>query len=721
MNAINRSLAHTVTGLLATGLVIFAFTSAPLGAQAGDAPDQGVRRLALEQYLQIEGVSDPRMSPDGQQIVYVRQWIDPVTDSRKSSLWIMNGDGSQNRSLTEGDSPRWSPSGDRLAFLACGTPGGDPGALIDCEGASRQQVYVRIMTGRGEGAVTQVTRLQESASNITWIPDGSTIAFNQFVPRNDAWTVDLPGRPSEAQWTGEPRIVDRLDYRQDRQGLTRNGYQHIFTVPADGGTPRQITHGDFNHGSPDWSPDGSAIYFDSFRRGDPNTTHYAGGYMGRASKIYSVGVASREIRELNGGHLGVDMSPRISPDGRTIAYLASDSTDHMYVQRRLHMMNADGSNPRLVGGDFDRRILNVQWAPDGSGVYFTADNHGARNLHFASGNGGVRQVTEGKHNLDISDVGPNGIAVGTLSDPYLPGDVVRLSLGDPDPQRLTHVNDDVLADVNLGEVEDFWYESVDGWQVQGFIVKPPDFDPNEKYPLVLSIHGGPHSMYTFGFNFSFQNFAANDYVVLYTNPRGSTGYGEEFGNGIDNAWPGKDHDDLMHGVDEVLRRGYVDESNLFVMGCSGGGTLTAWAVTQTDRFAGASARCPITNWISFVGTTDGTSWYQTFREYPWYDAEEHLSRSPLMFVEHVTTPTLIMVGEYDLRTPVPQSEEFYQALKIEGVPTKMIYMQNEWHGTSRNPSNFLRTELYQLDWFGQYMTREMRNRRLITDDAAGLR
>ena len=177
------------------------------------------------------------MSPDGQQIVYVRQWIDPVTDTRKSSLWIMNGDGSQNRSLTEGDSPRWSPSGDRLAFLACGTPGGDPGALIDCEGASRQQVYVRIMTGRGEGAVTQVTRLQESASNITWIPDGSTIAFNQFVPRNDAWTVDLPGRPSEAQWTGEPRIVDRLDYRQDRQGLTRNGYQHIFTVPADGGTP----------------------------------------------------------------------------------------------------------------------------------------------------------------------------------------------------------------------------------------------------------------------------------------------------------------------------------------------------------------------------------------------------------------------------------------------------------------------------------------------------
>ncbi|MCZ6917914.1 MAG: S9 family peptidase [Gemmatimonadetes bacterium] len=721
MNAGNHHLGRTAAAVLAAGLVVLAVTGDPLHAQGVDVPDTGTRRLALEQYLQIEGVSSPRMSPDGRQIVYVRQWIDPVTDTRRSGLWIMNGDGSQNRSLNQGGSPRWSPSGDRLAFLACGTPGGDPGALIDCEGASRQQIYVRIMDGPGAGAITQISRLTEAASNIAWAPDGSRIAFNQFVPKDNTWTIRLPGKPKGAKWTEEPRIVDQLDYRQDRQGLSRSGSRHIFTVPSDGGTPRQITHGDFNHGSPDWSPDGRTIYFDGFRRGDPNRTHYAGGYMGRASKIYSVDVASREIRELNGGHLGVDMSPRISPDGRTIAYLASDSTDHMYVQRRLHMMDADGSNPRLVGGEFDRRILNSQWAPDGSGVYFTADNHGERNLHFASASGGVRKVTDGKHNLNISDINRNGTAVGTLSDPHLPGDVVFLSLNDPNPQRLTHVNDDVLADVTLGELEDFWYESADGWQVQGFIVKPPDFDPNQKYPLVLSIHGGPHSMYTFGFNFSFQNFAANGYVVLYTNPRGSTGYGEEFGNGIDNAWPGKDHDDLMHGVDEMLRRGYVDENNLFVMGCSGGGTLTAWAVTQTTRFAAASARCPITNWISFVGTTDGTSWYQTFRQYPWYGAEEHLSRSPLMFVQNVTTPTLVMVGEFDLRTPVPQSEEFYQALKIEGVPTKMIYMQNEWHGTSRNPSNFLRTELYQLDWFGQYMTTDMKERRIITDDRAGER
>ena len=694
------------TAVLAAALLI------PAESLQAQAPPAGTQRLALEQFLEIEGVSDPRMSPDGSQIVYARQWIDPMTDSRRSSLWIMNADGGQNRNLTTGVSPRWSPSGDRLAFLACGTPGGDPGALIDCEGPTRQQIYVRIMSGTGAGAITQITRLIEGASNIEWSPDGSLIAFNQFVPKEDRWTVSLPGKPRGATWTEEPRIVDRLDYRQDRQGLTRNGFRHIFTVPADGGSPRAITHGDYNHGSPRWSPDGRTIYFDAFRReGD---TYYAGSYMGRPSKIYTVDVASRRIRELNSGHVGVDRSPLISPNGRTIAYLASDSTDHMYVQRRLHIMNADGSNPRLISTDFDRSIRAMRWAADGSGVYFGADNHGERNLYFASTRGGVRKITDGKHNLNITDINPNGTAVGVLSTPHIPSDVVTLSLSNPTPERLTHVNDDVLADVTLGEVEDFWYESVDGWRAQGFIVKPPDFDPSRRYPMVLSIHGGPHSMYTYGFSFSFQNFAANDYVVLYTNPRGSTGYGEEFGNGINNAWPGKDYDDLMNGVDAVLELGYVDENNMFVMGCSGGGTLTAWVVTQTTRFAGASARCPITNWISFVGTTDGTSWYKTFRNYPWYGAEEHLSRSPLMFVQNVTTPTLVMVGEFDLRTPVPQSEEFYQALKIEGVETKMIYMQNEWHGTSRNPSNFLRTELYQLDWFEQYMTKEMKDRRMIS-------
>ncbi len=697
------------------GLTVLLLAGAALTAQSVEGPPPMQDRFTLERYLDLEGVSGPRISPDGRQIVYVRQWVDKMTDTRKSALWIMNVNGSRNRYLSEGSSPRWSPSGDRLAFLACGTAGGDRSALIDCGEGSHQQIYVRIMSGDGLGTATQITRITESASNIQWSHDGATLAFNQFVPARGKGHVTLPGKPEGAKWTEDARVIDKLDYRQDRRGLARNGTQQIFTVPADGATPRLITHGDYDSGEPQWSLDDQTIFFDGFRRPGMDHEWYAGSYLGRPSKIYAVDIATREIRELI-DHVGVDENPIVAPDGRLIAYESSDPTDHTYVNRRLHLMNVDGSSPRAISGDFDRRFRNTIWAPDGSGVYLTADNAGTRDLYFASLEGTVRRVTEGSHTLDVTHVNRNGLAVGVLSTPQMPSEVVSMSLARPSLERLTHVNEDVLANLMLGEVEDFWYDSVGGLRVQGWTVKPPDFDPSVAYPLLLSIHGGPHSQYTFAFNASFQNFAANDYVVLYTNPRGSSGYGTAFGDGIENDYPGKDFNDLMQGVDAVLERGYVDRANLFVAGCSGGGTLTGWTVTQTDRFAAASARCMISNWISFIGTTDGTSWYRTFEKFPWEDPSDHLRRSPLMHVENVTTPTLIMVGEYDLRTPVPQSEEFYVALKMLKVPTKMILMQEEWHGTTRKPSNFMRTQIYEMEWFEQYMTGELKKRRTATSE-----
>jgi dipeptidyl aminopeptidase/acylaminoacyl peptidase len=233
-------------------------------------------------------------------------------------------------------------------------------------------------------------------------------------------------------------------------------------------------------------------------------------------------------------------------------------------------------------------------------------------------------------------------------------------------------------------------------------VKPADFDPKKKYPLMLEIHGGPHSMYNVGFSFARQDHAANGYLILYTNPRGSTGYGSAFGNAIKNAYPGKDYNDLMAGVDTVINRGYVDSNRLYVFGCSGGGVLTSWIVGHTNRFAAASANCPVTNWLSFVGTTDGSSWYYNFAKYPWDDPSEHLKRSPLMYVGNVKTPTMLMTGVNDLRTPMGQTEEYYEALKIRKVPTAMIRFNNEWHGTSSTPSNFLRTQLYLRSWFEKY-------------------
>ena len=307
-------------------------------------------------------------------------------------------------------------------------------------------------------------------------------------------------------------------------------------------------------------------------------------------------------------------------------------------------MNRDGSNSRMISQGFDRQASGMTWAEDGSGLYLNVSSEGTRNVYFASVDGGVTPVTEGNHMLSISSI-EAGLAVGTLSDPHSPGDLVSFRLDDPGKvTRLTDVNDDVLTGVALGEVEEIWYKSVEDYDIQGWIIKPPDFDPSKRYPLILAIHGGPHGMYNVGFNFGWQNHAANGYVVLYTNPRGSSGYGSAFGNAIKNAYPGKDFDDLMAGVDLVVGRGYIDEQNMFVYGCSGGGVLTSWVVGHTNRFAAASANCPVTNWLSFVGTTDGASWYRNFEHFPWDDPSEHLRRSPLMYVGNVTTPTMLMTG-----------------------------------------------------------------------------
>lgn len=657
------------------------------GADLGKEP---VRKVNLGMYLDLVNVSDPEISPDGKQIIFTRRWVDKMNDRFESALYIMNADGSRQRFLAKGSAARWSPDGTRIAYMAEGEPKG-------------AQIYVRWMDA--EGASTQITRLEESPGGISWSPDGKSIAFTKLVPQHESWNIKLPARPEGAKWTADPTIIERLRYRADRQGILTPGFRHIFVVSADGGEPRQLTTGEFNDGpgggfggatALSWTPDGKEIVFGGLRIPDAD-------YHVKENYIYAVDTGSGAVRQLT-TRKGENQNPIVSPNGRYVAYTGYNFAMQAWKDSDLYVMNIDGSNQHDITPKLDRSPAGLMWSANSSGLYFNVSESGTRNLYYGSLDSEVRKVTNGTQMLTVNSTTKNGLAAGVLTDSSRPGDIVVFDLAQPQPKQLTAVNDDLLHGVKLGNVEEFTYTSLDNMKIQGWIVKPPDFDPSKKYPLILSIHGGPAGMYDVGFNFAYQDHAANGYVVVYTNPRGSTGYGTDFGNAINYDYPGKDFNDLMKGVDEVVSRGYIDQRNLFVYGCSGGGVLTSWTVGHTDRFAAAVAQCPVTDWLSFAGIVDAQPNYYSlfFRKLPWEDPTEYLKHSSVMYAGNVKTPTMLMTGVLDMRTPMPQSEEFYEALKLRGVPTALVRMNGEYHGTGSIPSNFMRTQLYLRYWFDKY-------------------
>lgn len=647
--------------------------------------------LTVGRFLDYETVGEPRVSPDGSQVIFTRRSVDRMKDSFESSLWIMNTDGSKLRFLTKGGNPVWSPDGTRIAFLNEGEPGGS-------------QIHIRYMDA--EGAVTQVTKTLKSPGNPTWSPDGKWIGFSMFVSKNPDWKIDMPSAPTGATWTKAPRVVETLHYRADRTGYLDDGFTHLFVVPATGGTPRQITKGDWNVGPRGsglpggvgfaWLPDGKTIIVDGNDAADAERLY-------RRSNLYSVDVASGARKRLTPQD-GSWSGPEISPDGKVIAFTGQPDGAYSYRANDLYTMNADGSGMTLRSAGLDRDPGGVVWAPDGKGIYFAAQDKGASNLWYAALGTPPRQITTGTHMISAPSVANNGIAFAVRSNPSLPPDVVKIDLKKPTAiVQLTDVNADLLEGTRIGDVEEIWYTSSGGARVQGWLVKPPSFDPSRKYPLILEIHGGPHGMYNVGFNYSFQNFAANGFVVLYTNPRGSTGYGSSFGNAIYRAYPSVDYDDLMAGVDSAIGRGYIDAKRMFVGGCSGGGVLSSWVIGHTDRFAAAAVRCPVIDWLSFAGQTDIPMFTYNFFEKPfWEDPAPWLKQSSLMYVGNVKTPTMLMTGVLDQRTPMPQTEEYYSALKMRGIPSVLLRFEGEWHGTSSKPSNFMRTQLYMMSWYKKW-------------------
>ena len=653
-------------------------------------------KLGPMDIFNLEYATSPDISPDGQWVVYVRQYFDVMTDKQYSNLWIARTDGTDHRPLTSGKytegQPAWSPDGKRLAYVS--TREGSP------------QIYVRWMDN---GQTSPITKVQEPPSGIAWSPDGSQIAFFKLVPAPALTVGQQPPPPPGATWAAPAKYTNRLVFRFDGVGEVPPGFSHLFVVPSEGGTARQVTTGDFNHGtsgfgggSASWAPDGQAIVIPASRRADAERNMLE-------TDLFEVQVKDGTIRQLT-DRMGPDGSPEVSPDGKLVAFLGFDDRKVGYQNTLLYLMNRDGSGKRALSSKLDQGVTSAVWATDGKSLYVEFDEKG--NTKVAS------MTLDGSYRVVAKDLGTGGSAYGggsftvakdgsvafTISTPSIPGDIAVIRPAQA-VRVITSVNADVMAERQLGQVEELWWKSSkDGRPIQGWIIKPPGFDPAKKYPMILEIHGGPFANYGDRFDVEKQLMAAGGYVVLYTNPRGSTSYGEEFGNLIHHAYPGDDFFDLDSGVDAVIAKGYVDDKNLFVTGGSGGGVLTAWMVGRTNRFRAALAFYPVINWYSFALTADMapmavSNWFPGF---PWDNLQNYESRSLLSVVKNVKTPTLIMTGEEDYRTPMSESEQYYKALKMLGVETVLVRVPGEAHGIWGRPSHGMAKMTTMQGWFNQH-------------------
>ncbi len=667
-----------IRSTLASGLMLLVLGS---GAAFGG---EKIKLLTDETFMEMETVRNPSISPDGLLILFSRGWVDKMEDRSRSNLWIVDVEGRRVRELTHGNwrdfSPVWSPDGKKVAFLS------------DRDGTT--QIHVMWLDTR---EVAQLTHVENTPNDLAWSPDGKMLAFTMYIrDEKPILSVKLPKRPREAKWAKPAIIIDRLSWRRDGRGPIPKGYSHIYVIDAElGGTPRQITSGNYSHNDPQWSADAKTIYFSAIRKPDAE-------YLHGDTEIYSLDLETLEVKALT-DRKGPDRGARVSPDGKWIAYTGYDDKNYTSHLSNLYLMDINGEGKRLLAGNLPSSPYYYTWSADDSGLYYLMAERGESNLYFVSTAGKINKITEGVHYLSGLSLAKNGQLATTLSSFYKPGYLVTFHVSKPkDIKKLVDVNEDVLANVKLGEVEEMWFKSPDGLDLQGWLIKPAQFDPNKKYPMILYIHGGPWAMYSVRFSWPWQNFAANGYAVLYMNPRGSTGYGQDFVNGIQFSYPGKDYDDLMAGVDEAIAKGFIHEENLFVCGGSGGGVLTAWIVGHTDRFRAAVSMRPVINWHSFAGTTDGSMWYRQFKKYPWEDPVEYAMRSPLHYVANVKTPTMVMTGEEDLRTPMGQSEEYYRALKMLKKETLLVRMPGEYHGW-RRPSHRVLQQLYLMAWFEKYM------------------
>jgi dipeptidyl aminopeptidase/acylaminoacyl peptidase len=643
--------------------------------------------------FELEWVSNPQISPDGHSVVYNRNSMDVMKDSRASRLWVVNADGSSNFPLTGRDVSEtnavWSPDGSRIAFTSATDNG--------------SEIYVYWLA---TGKTARLTQLQRSPSGLSWAPDGQQLAFSMLVPEKPPVLVTPPKKPDDAKWADTPRVTTRLKYERDGSGYIETGYKHYFVIPALGGSPRQVTTGTFHHtGTPQWSVNGKALFF-SGNRNDDWEHDFAN------SEIYRVNIDTGNVIALT-DRSGPDRSPVISPDGKKIAYLGFEDKVRTYQLTKLHVMNIDGSDKREVLSKFDRSISGLAWNKESSRIYFQYDEHGDTKIAVTTLAGKSQDIATNLGGTAIGrpygggsfSVAPAGQIAFTHVTPYRPAELALIEARSSKVDVVTSFNKDILDWRDLGKVEEVWYKSsLDGRDIQGWTVKPPGFDPSKKYPLLVENHGGPISNYGARFSPEIQLYAAAGYVVFYPNPRGSTGYGEEFGDLLYNNYPGDDYQDVMDGVDMLIKNGIAHEDNLYVTGGSAGGIMTAWIVGKNTRFRAAAVIKPIMNWMSKTLTADNYYGYANYRYLgqPWENIEGYMKFSPISLIANVETPTLVMVGTADMRTPISEAKQMYNALKIRGIDTALVEVPGAFHNIAARPSQLITKIDHILAWFKDY-------------------
>ncbi|MFC3713078.1 S9 family peptidase [Sphingoaurantiacus capsulatus] len=640
-------------------------------------------------------VTDPVVSPDGKQVIFTRTYFDIGTDSRQGEIWIGDiGAKDLNRRLLIGAGSRaggvkWSPDGQRIAYVA--------------PFAGKPQIHVMKLS---EGIGRPVTSSKTAPFAVEWAPDGKSLAFAAAVTSDPVKVTGMPAKPEGAVWAADARVTTTYRYRLNETGYLTPGYRHLFVVPAAGGATRQITSGNFDHidgGGLTWTADGQSLIAVGNRRPERDL-------QAREADLWLVPINGTTPRQLT-DRLGNESEPAVSPDGKWIAFTGFPETPGFYVQDDLWVMPAGGGAAKNLTQGFDRPVANPVWAEDGKGVYVLYNEEGVTRVALVPVNGSAPRTV-------VKEVGGTRLYLPSAGGNYSAekGTIAYTSLYTDRPAGLAinrggktiatvDFNGDWRKGKSIGKLEEVRYKSsADGRDIQGWVQYPPDFDPAKKYPLILDIHGGPNTDYGPMFSITHQLYAAAGYIVLFTNPRGSIGYGAEFANFYGKPYPSQDHDDLMSGVDLLASRPYVDANNLFIGGGSGGGVLTLWAIAKApDRFRAAVALRPVTDWTvqalsSDIQSTTAQNWLGAM---PWEKPELYRAQSPLSLVGSVKTPTMLITGEADYRTPIAQTEMYYQALKMRGVDAMKVRLPEANHGMGR-PSQWLTSILMPIDWFEKY-------------------